>query len=146
MKSKQKCGADRLVRRMTKGGGGGASGADGGGLQWRRAEFQRGSALLLMLAEKVRLFERVSKCFTNHRARPRWRIRWWRCWGSGFQVSRWAARLGTITTSCGVTGHCPRYLLHDEAPAQEPPGIRHAAPEPSIDAARAPVPDPMAFV
>ena len=45
---------------------GGPSGADGGGLQWRRAEFQRGAALLLMLAEKVRLFERVSKCFTNH--------------------------------------------------------------------------------
>ena len=41
-----------------------------------------------------------------------------------------------------MTGHCPRYLLHDAAPAREPPGIRHAAPEPSIDAARAPVPDP----
>ncbi len=38
------------------------------------------------------------------------------------------------------TGPCP--LLHDEAPAQEPPGIRHPAPEPPIDAARAPVPDP----
>ena len=40
------------------------------------------------------------------------------------------------------TGPCP--LLHDEAPAREPPGIRHAAPEPPIDAARAPVPDPCA--
>ena len=39
MKSKQKRGADRLVRRMAKGV---PSGADGGGLQWRRAEFQRG--------------------------------------------------------------------------------------------------------
>ena len=38
------------------------------------------------------------------------------------------------------TGPCP--LLHDEAPAREPPGIRHAAPEPSIDAAQVPVPDP----
>ena len=38
------------------------------------------------------------------------------------------------------TGPCP--LLHDEAPAREPPGIRHPAPEPPIDAARAPVPDP----
>ncbi len=32
------------------------------------------------------------------------------------------------------TGPCP--LLHDEVPAREPSGIRHAAPEPSIDAAR----------
>ncbi len=54
---------DRLVRRMTKGGRPVRMEVD---LQWRRAEFQRGSALLMMLAEKVRLFERVSKCFTNH--------------------------------------------------------------------------------
>ena len=38
------------------------------------------------------------------------------------------------------TGPCPS--LHDEAPAREPSGIRHAAPEPSIDAAQVPVPDP----
>ena len=38
------------------------------------------------------------------------------------------------------TDPCP--LLHDEAPAREPSGIRHAAPEPSIDAAQVPVPDP----
>ncbi len=31
-------------------------------------------------------------------------------------------------------GPCP--LLHDEAPARAPPGIRHAAPEPPIDALR----------
>ena len=29
--------------------------------------FNGGSALLMMLAEKVRLFERASECFTDHR-------------------------------------------------------------------------------
>ena len=38
------------------------------------------------------------------------------------------------------TGPCPS--LHDEAPAREPSGILHAAPEPPIDAAQVPVPDP----
>ncbi len=64
MKSKQKRGADRLVRRMAKGVRPARMEVDCSGGE---LSSNGGSALLLMLAEQVRLFERVSECFTDHR-------------------------------------------------------------------------------
>ena len=64
MKSKQKRGADRLVRRMAKGVRPVRMEVDCSGGE---LSSNGGSVLLLMLAEKVRLFERVSACFTDHR-------------------------------------------------------------------------------
>ena len=64
MKSKQKRGADRLVRRMAKGVRPGRMEVDCSGGE---LSSNGGSALLMMLAEQVRLFERASACFTDHR-------------------------------------------------------------------------------
>ena len=64
MKSKQKRGADRLVRRMAKGGRPARMEVDCSGGE---LSSNGGSALLMMLAEQVQLFERVSECFTDHR-------------------------------------------------------------------------------
>ncbi len=64
MKSKQKRGADRLVRRMAKGVRPARMEVDCSGGE---LSSNGGSALLLMLAEQVRLFERASVCFTDHR-------------------------------------------------------------------------------
>ena len=64
MKSKQKRGADRLVRRMAKGVRPARLEVDCSGGE---LSSNGGSALLMMLAEQVRLFERVSACFTDHR-------------------------------------------------------------------------------
>ncbi len=64
MKSKQKRGADRLVRRMAKGVRPGRMEVDCSGGE---LSSNGGSVLLMMLAEQVRLFERASECFTDHR-------------------------------------------------------------------------------
>ncbi len=64
MKSKQKRGADRLVRRMAKGVWPARMEVDCSGGE---LSSNGGSALLMMLAEQVRLFERASECFTDHR-------------------------------------------------------------------------------
>ncbi len=64
MKSKQKRGADRLVRRMAKGVRPARMEVDCSGGE---LSANGGSALLMMLAEQVRLFERASACFTDHR-------------------------------------------------------------------------------
>ena len=64
MKSKQKRGADRLVRRMAKGVRPGRMEVDCSGGE---LSSNGGSALLMMLAEQVQLFERASACFTDHR-------------------------------------------------------------------------------
>ena len=64
MKSKQKRGADRLVRRMAKGVRPARMEVDCSGGE---LSCNGGSALLMMLAEQVRWFERASACFTDHR-------------------------------------------------------------------------------
>ena len=64
MKSKQKRGADRLVRRMAKGVRPGRMEVDCSGGE---LSSNGGSALLMMVAEQVQLFERASACFTDHR-------------------------------------------------------------------------------
>ena len=64
MKSQPKRGADRLVRRMAKGVRPARMEADCSGGE---LSSNGGSALLLMLAEQVQLFERTSACFTDHR-------------------------------------------------------------------------------
>ncbi len=64
MKSQPKRGADRLVRRMAKGVRPARMEVDCSGGE---LSSNGGSALLMMLAEQVRLFERASACFTDHR-------------------------------------------------------------------------------
>ena len=64
MKSKQKRGADRLVRRIAKGVRPARMEVDCSGGE---LSSNGGSALLMMLAEQVRLFECASACFTDHR-------------------------------------------------------------------------------
>ncbi len=64
MKSKQNRGADRLVRRMAKGVRPARMEVDCSGGE---LSCNGGTALLMMLAEQVRLFERASACFTDHR-------------------------------------------------------------------------------
>ena len=64
MKSQPKRGADRWVRRMAKGVRPARMEVDCSGGE---LSCNGGAALLMMLAEQVRLFERVSACFTDHR-------------------------------------------------------------------------------
>ena len=64
MKSQPKRGADRWVRRMAKGVRPTRMEVDCSGDE---LSSNGGSALLMMLAEQVWLFERVSACFTDHR-------------------------------------------------------------------------------
>ncbi len=60
-----KRGADRLVRRMAKGVRPARMEVDCSG---GKLSCNGGSALLMMVAEQVQLFERASACFTDHRA------------------------------------------------------------------------------
>ena len=64
MKSQPKRGADRWVRRMAKGVRPARMEVDCSGGE---LSCNGGAALLMMLAEQVRLFERASACFTDHR-------------------------------------------------------------------------------
>ena len=64
MKSKQKGGADRWVRRMAQGVRPARMEVDCSGGE---LSCNGGAALPMMLAEQVRLFERASACFTDHR-------------------------------------------------------------------------------
>ena len=63
MKSKQKRGADRWVRRMAKGVRPARMEVDCSGGE---LSCNGGSALLMMVAKQVQLFERASACFTDH--------------------------------------------------------------------------------
>ena len=62
--AKARRGADRWVRRMAKGVRPGRMEVDCSGGE---LSSNGGSALLMMLAEQVQLFERASACFTDHR-------------------------------------------------------------------------------
>ncbi len=67
MKNQPQRGADRLVRRMAKGVRPARMEVDCSDCSGGKLSSNGGSALLMMLAEQVRLFERVSACFTDHR-------------------------------------------------------------------------------